>query len=181
VPVPSPSDLGEPSGTLLCCAFAEHGWKPGPKQILFLQPFGYCYVSLPPTTPGLVDRLREEIARVFTPPEGFPSRPVRVHNLGRLVRTSPLLRSTFYKVLRTCGGTVSNRVCHGRHGRLTCYAACSTSSYGPAIWGEGYGQFVPDWSIRAEGKGGKFGNRGDKSQEEVSRRILSGNGRPKRG
>jgi len=41
-----------------------------------------------------------------------------------------------------------------------------------AIWGEGYTQFVPDRSIRAEGKGGKFGNRGDKSQGEVDEKNI---------
>jgi cytochrome P450 len=62
------------------------------------------------TVPGLADRLREEIAPVFAPPEGVSSRPIRVHNIGRLVWNSPLFRSTFNEVLRTCGGIVSNRM-----------------------------------------------------------------------
>ena len=66
VPVPSPSGLGEQSGTLLRCAIAEHDRKQGSKQTLFLQPFGCfkCNYYL-----WFVDRLREEIAPVFTPPE----------------------------------------------------------------------------------------------------------------
>lgn len=127
------------------------------------------------TVPGLVDRLREEIAPVFTPPEGVPSQPVRVHNLGRLVRNSPLLRSTFYEVLRTCGGTVSNRVVTEDTivgGRLfkkgtPVMLAARPQHMDPVLWGEDHGEFVPDRFIRAEDKGGKFGSRGDKPRGEA--------------
>jgi cytochrome P450 len=132
------------------------------------------------TIPGLVDRLREEIAPVFTPLEGTPSRPVRVHNLGRLVRDSPLLRSTFYEVLRTCGGTVSNRVVTedivvaGRLFKKGTPVMLPTrpQHLDPAIWGEDYDQFVADRFIRAEDKGGKFGNRGDNPQREGNEKDM---------
>ena len=127
------------------------------------------------TIPGLVDRLREEIAPVFIPPEGVPSQPVRVHDLGRLVRNSPLLRSIFYEVLRTCGGTVPNRVViedtviAGRNFKkgTPIMMPARPQHMDPAIWGEDYGQFVPDRFIRPDDKGGKFGNGGEKSQGEV--------------
>ena len=125
--------------------------------------------------PGLTDRLREEIAPIFVPPEGVPSQPVRVHNLGRLIKNSPLMRSTFYEVLRTCGGIVSNRVVIEDvvvAGRLfkkgtPIMLATRPQHMDPAIWGEDYDQFVPDRFIRAEDKGGKFDSRGEKSQGEV--------------
>ena len=127
------------------------------------------------TIPDLVDRLREEIAPVFTPPEGTPSRPVRVHDLGRLVRNSPLIRSTFYEVLRTCGGTVSHRVVTDDimiAGRLfkkgtPIMLPVRPQHMDPAIWGEDYDQFVADRFIRAEDKGGKFGDRGVKAKGEL--------------
>jgi cytochrome P450 len=132
------------------------------------------------TIPGLVDRLREEIAPVFTPPGGTPSQPVRIHDLGRLVRDSPLLRSTFYEVLRTCGGTVSNRVVIEDiviAGRLfkkgtPVMLPARPQHMDPSIWGEDYGQFVPDRFIRAEEKGGKFGKHGDKSQGGVDEKDV---------
>ena len=104
-------------------------------------------------------------------PEGF-SRPVRVHNLGRLVKK---ITPTFYDVLRTCGGTGPIRVVTEDivvAGRLfkngtPAMLPARPHHMDPAIWGEGYGQFVPDRSIRAERKGGKFGNRRDKPQGEV--------------
>ena len=127
------------------------------------------------TIPDLVDRLREEIAPVFTPPEGIPSRPVRVHDIGRLIRNSPLLRSTFYEVLRTCGGTVSNRAVTDDimvAGRLfkkgtPIMLPSRPQHMDPAIWGEDYDQFVADRFIRAEDKGGKFGDRGVKGKGEL--------------
>lgn len=132
------------------------------------------------TIPGLVDRLREEIAPVFTAPEGIPPQPVRVHDLGHLVRNSPLLRSTFYEVLRTCGGTVSNRVVmediviRGRLFKKGTPVMLPTrpQNMDPAIWGEDYGRFVADRFIRAEDKGGKFGDRGDKSRVEVDEKDV---------
>jgi len=132
------------------------------------------------TTPGLVDRLREEIAPVFTPPEGIPSQPVRVHDLGRLVRNSPLLRSTFYEVLRTCGGTVSNRVVTEDimiAGRLfkkgtPVMLPARPQHMDAAIWGEDSDRFVADRFIRAEDKGSKFGDRGDNSQGEIDEKAI---------
>jgi cytochrome P450 len=127
------------------------------------------------TVPGLADRLREEIAPVFAPPEGVSSQPIRVHNIGRLVRNSPLFRSTFYEILRTCGATVSNRMVTEDTmiaGKLfkkgtPIMLPARPQHTDPAIWGEDSGQFVPDRFIRAEDKGGKFGSRGEKSQGEV--------------
>ena len=127
------------------------------------------------TTPGLADRLREEIAPILVPPEGVPSRPVRVHDLGRLVRNSPLFRSTFYEVLRTCGATVSHRVViedvmvAGRLFKKSTPIMLATrpQHMDPAIWGEDYDQFVPDRFIRTDDKGGKFDSRAEKSQGEV--------------
>ena len=126
------------------------------------------------TIPGLVDRLREEIAPIFTPPEGISLQPVRIHNLGRLIRNSPLFRSTFYEVLRTCGGTVSNRVVTEDvviAGRLfkkgtPVMMPVRPQHMDPPIWGEDHDQFVPDRFIRAEDKGGKFGRRAERSQAE---------------
>ena len=128
------------------------------------------------TTPGLVDRLRQEIAPVFTPPEGVHSRPIRIHALGRLIRNSPLFRSTFYEVLRTCGGTVSNRVVTEDievGGKLfkkgtPVMLPARPQHMDPAIWGEDCGQFIPDRFIRAEDIGGKFENHGDKYQGAIS-------------
>jgi cytochrome P450 len=130
------------------------------------------------TVPDLVDRLREELAPVFVPPEGVHSRPVRVHNLGGLIRNSPLLRSTFYEVLRYCGGTVSNRVVVENTvigGRLfkkgtPVMQPARPQHMDPAIWDEDYDQFVADRFIRAEDKNGKFGSHGEKSQGEVDKK-----------
>ena len=41
-----------------------------------------------------------------------------------------------------------------------------------AIWGEDYGEFVPDRFIRAEDKGGKFGNREVKCRGEVEEKDI---------
>jgi len=41
-----------------------------------------------------------------------------------------------------------------------------------AIWGEDYGEFVADRFIRAEDKGGKFGNREDKCRGEVEEKDI---------
>jgi len=130
---------------------------------------------------------REKIARLH-PFRGLPFAASPRTQPWTPRKKSPLLRSTFYEVLRTCGGTVANRVVTEGivvAGRLfkkgtPVMLPDRPHHMDPAIWGEGYGQFVPDRSIRAEGKGGKFGNRGDKSQGEVDEKGIERNGRPKR-
>jgi cytochrome P450 len=131
------------------------------------------------TTPGLVDRVREEIAPLFTP-KGVSSRPLRINDPDQLWRNLPLLRSIFYEVLRTCGGTVSNRlviedtIVSGLLFKKDTLIMLPTrpQHMDPAIWGEDWDQFVPDRFIRMDDKGGKFGSwaRGEVEEKDFERR-----------